>query len=239
MARHGTDAADGGPATHEDGAPQTIRRAVRDHPALAAFTACYLAGFLVYGLLARRPSTVAYTLTLSALVVLVAEINDRVHFSQGVLWGLGAWGVLHLAGGLIPVGGGVLYNIDLHVPTLHYDRLVHAFGFGVATTAVWQAIQPHVRGGPTSRGIAVVAALGGMGVGALNEVAEFAFSHLSENSNVGGYQNTGWDLVYNTVGCTAAAAWAYRRQRAVGDGPDGLPLRTRAPDQIARTEGFQ
>jgi len=204
-----------------DGAPRSgggarpaFRSAIREHPALAAFAASYLIGFLIYGLVDRRPSTMAYVLTVSALVVVVAEVDDRVHLTRVVLWGLGAWGLLHLAGGLVPVGRGVLYNTDLHVPTLHYDRVVHAFGFGVATVAVWEAIRPHLRERLAGRGIAVAAALGGMGLGALNEVAEFGFSHLAKDSNVGGYQNTGWDLVYNTIGCTVAAVWAFRRQGA-------------------------
>ena len=195
------------------GAPEGIRSAIRDHRGLAAFAATYLTGFLVYGLVAHRPSTVAYTLTVSTIILLVAELDSRVHFSRVVLWGLAAWGVLHLAGGLIPVGDGVLYNADLHVPTLHYDRLIHALGFGVATIAVWQSLRPHLAGHPEGRSVAVIAALGGLGLGALNEVVEFAVTHLSKDSNVGGYQNTGWDLVYNMLGCTVAAIFVHRSAR--------------------------
>jgi hypothetical protein len=226
------------PREQGHGAARAIASGVRAHPMLAGFTGAYLAGFLVYGLVAKRPSTVAYTLTVSGLVVLIAEVNRSVHFTPWVLWGLGAWGVLHLAGGLIPVGDGVLYNTDLHIPTLHYDRLVHAFGFGVATVAVWEAIRLFAGRGPASRAVAVVAALGGMGLGALNEVAEFAFSRLAKESNVGGYQNTGWDLVYNTVGCTVAAAWAYRRQAAVADLPTPMTT-TGGVVPAASTEGIE
>jgi hypothetical protein len=44
-----------------------------------------------------------------------------------------------------------------------------------------------------------------MGFGALNEVVEFAATLTLEETNVGGYWNTGWDLVANLVGCMAAA----------------------------------
>jgi len=81
---------------------------------------------------------------------------------------------------------------------------VHAIGFGVAAIACWEslvAINPTVALTP---GTAVLVALMGMGVGAANEVVEFAASHLFA-SNVGGYENTGWDLVANLLGCTVAA----------------------------------
>ena len=117
-----------------------------------------------------------------------------------------------MAGGLVPWGAGVLYNADLAGTVIHYDRVVHAIGFGVATVACWQtlvAINPSVVMTP---GTAVLAALMGMGVGAANEVVEFAASHLFA-SNVGGYENTGWDLVANLLGCTVAAAALYVRRR--------------------------
>ena len=51
----------------------------------------------------------------------------------------------------------------------------------------------------------VLAATAGMGLGALNEVVEFAATLLVPETNVGGYLNTGWDLVANTTGATTAA----------------------------------
>jgi hypothetical protein len=44
-----------------------------------------------------------------------------------------------------------------------------------------------------------------MGFGALNEVIEFAATLTMPHTNVGGYVNTGWDLVSNLVGCALAA----------------------------------
>ncbi len=45
-----------------------------------------------------------------------------------------------------------------------------------------------------------------MGLGAMNELVEFAATKLLPGTNVGGYDNTGWDLVANLVGCVIAAA---------------------------------
>ena len=49
------------------------------------------------------------------------------------------------------------------------------------------------------------AASAGMGLGALNELVEFIATLLIPETNVGGYLNTGWDLVANFVGATLAA----------------------------------
>jgi hypothetical protein len=48
-------------------------------------------------------------------------------------------------------------------------------------------------------------AAGGMGFGALNEIVEFVAVLSVPSTNVGGYINTGWDLVSNLVGCVLAA----------------------------------
>jgi hypothetical protein len=43
-----------------------------------------------------------------------------------------------------------------------------------------------------------------MGFGALNEVVEFIATRFME-TNVGDYENTGWDLVANLAGAAIAA----------------------------------
>lgn len=60
-------------------------------------------------------------------------------------------------------------------------------------------VEAHNRGADLERG-------GGMGFGALNEVVEFIATITLPSTNVGGYVNTGWDLVFNLFGCVAAAA---------------------------------
>ncbi len=52
----------------------------------------------------------------------------------------------------------------------------------------------------------VLCAAAGLGFGALNEVIEFAATLLVPETNVGGYLNTGWDLVANLFGATVAVA---------------------------------
>ena len=62
-------------------------------------------------------------------------------------------------------------------------------------------------------GIVVLCAAGGMGFGAFNEVVEFIATRIFPKTNVGDYENTGFDLVYNLIGATIAATVIYWRRR--------------------------
>jgi hypothetical protein len=151
-----------------------FRDQLREQPLLLAFAGVSLVGWTLYGFAVGAPATVAYLVTVLVAIVLVMLLDQRVGFSSWILWALAGWGFAHMAGGLVSVGDGVLYNAELAGTVIHYDRVVHAIGFGVAAVASWEtfaAIQPRVGITP---GTAVLVALMGMGVGAANEVIEFA-----------------------------------------------------------------
>ena len=60
--------------------------------------------------------------------------------------------------------------------------------------------------------------LGGMGIGALNEIIEFAAVVIFGQTGVGGYWNTALDLVFNLLGAIAATIFIhfyYRRKQAI------------------------
>jgi hypothetical protein len=180
---------------------------------LAVVVIAYVAGWTIFGLITGSDATAAYLVTMVALVAVVTAVHVRVGLSPSVLWILTAWGFAHMAGGLVGVGDGVLYNVPLGVPLVRYDRVVHAIGFGTAAVACWQAMRSIDPAMPLTPGVAVLVALMGMGVGAINEVVEF-FASRTFAANVGGYVNTGWDLVANLLGCAVAASALYVRGRA-------------------------
>ena len=67
-------------------------------------------------------------------------------------------------------------------------------------------------------GMLCLCAAAGMGFGALNEIVEFFAVLMLPETNVGGYTNTGWDLVSNLVGATLAVIvirtfWRFDRAR--------------------------
>ncbi len=160
-----------------------------------------------------------YAFVMTVIILTVLALHLRIRFSRAVLWLLAVWGLLHMAGGTVPVppqytdawraatdpaarpDAAVLYSLRLHPALLKYDQLVHAFGFFSATLACFQALIV-LLGARRTLATAVAAALMGIGLSALNEVIEFIAVLTVPETNVGGYINTGWDLVSNTLGAT-------------------------------------
>jgi len=184
---------------------------------VAAFTFGYLAIALVGGLLRGNSEFLFYIAVMLVLMGLVWAVNRSVGLSTGALWALSLWGLAHMAGGLVVVPEGwpvnaesrVLYSLWLIPGRLKYDHLVHAYGFGVTTWVCWQGLKSAVRKRSGSApapafGLLTLSAAAGLGFGALNEVIEFVATLTMPETNVGGYINTGWDLVANTVGAVTA-----------------------------------
>lgn len=188
-----------------------MRAVVRAHPGLAAFTVTYLAVFLAVGVAVESQVAIPYVVLILLLVVLVCRLEVRFGLGGGVLWGLSVWGLGHLAGGIVPLDGDrTLYNAVVGVELFHFDRLVHAFGFGFATLACGKVLRSWLPSGRVTAGMAVLVVLAGLGVGAVNEIVEFAATLILPETNVGGYVNTGWDLVFDTLGAVVAAWWLVR-----------------------------
>lgn len=193
-----------------------LRREIVMPRGLVTFAASSYGALMTFGLLARRPNTVLYGCVMAALIAVLVGVHLRVGLPDRLLWALALLGLLHLAGGLIPLGEGrILYNLRLAPYPLKYDRLVHALGSTIMSLVAWRMLRPHLPVTDRVPGVFVLlVGLAGMGVGAIAEVAEFMGSRLAP-SNAGGYTNTGWDLVFNIVGCAVAAGWVRRRGNAV------------------------
>ncbi|MCA9292570.1 MAG: DUF2238 domain-containing protein [Phycisphaerales bacterium] len=185
------------------------------------FNVAYMLAAVATAIAKGNKEFIFYIGVMVVLMVSVLFTHQRVKFSKTVLWGLSIWGLLHMAGGLVPVPDTwpingdkrVLYSLWFIPGYLKYDNIVHAYGFGVTTLLCWEALRIAIMGrmGTCDRaavkptwGLVVLAATSSMGFGALNEVVEFAATRLMD-TNVGGYVNTGWDLVSNAVGATAVA----------------------------------
>lgn len=177
---------------------------------VAGFTAAYLVVATPFAIENNNVEFLFYIGVVAVLSLLVVLIHRRVNFSHAALLMLSAWGLLHMLGGLVRVpveltdnGSGVLYSLWIVRDWLKFDMVVHAYGFGVATWACWECARtiPGVK--PTS-GILALCWLAGMGLGSLNEIVEFAATLAIPGTNVGGYVNTGWDLVANAIGSLTA-----------------------------------
>ena len=192
---------------------------------IAAVTLAYIVAASAYAIAHGNREFVFYIVVMLVLMAGVFVLHRRVGLSAAALWCLSGWGLMHMAGGLLQVpahwptdNGSVLYNLWLIPGRLKYDQFVHAFGFGVTTWICWQALrtaieaQTSVAPRPTL-GLMVLCAAGGMGFGALNEVVEFFATLWIPKTNVGGYTNTGWDLVANLIGSAIAATLISIRDR--------------------------
>ncbi len=188
---------------------------------VALFTSLYLVGALITAVQVSNYEFLLYIGVVVLMMGVVWVVHGRVALTSGALWCLSIWGLAHMAGGLVvvpeswPVMGTnrVLYSLWLIPDRLKYDHVVHAYGFGVTTWVCWQGLRAalggrHQRVRPTP-GLMLLCAAAGLGFGALNEVIEFAATLLVPETNVGGYLNTGWDLVANLFGATVAvtAIW--------------------------------
>jgi len=193
-----------------------------------SFTGVYLVAAVIAALARGNQEFLFYIVVMLLLIGVIAVVHRYVKLTSGVLWALSLWGFAHMAGGLIvvPVGwpvnadSRVLYALWLVPDVLKYDHVVHAYGFGTTTWVCWQGLRAALRrrgvtAAPTL-GLMVLSAAAGLGFGALNEVVEFAATLLVPETNVGGYLNTGWDLVANSIGVTVAATWIWWSGRAGG-----------------------
>lgn len=195
--------------------------------AAAGFTAAYIIAATVAAVTSRNAEFAFYIVVMLILAAAIGLVHWRIGLSTALLWALAIWGGIHMAGGLVPVPESWPINGDVRVlyswwiiPArdgsglpkldgwLKYDQLVHIYGFGVTTWLCWAAWRgvtaqqgSKLRATP---GVGVLIAAAGCGFGPLNEIVEFIATLIAE-TNVGGYVNTGYDLIANTIGALLAA----------------------------------
>ena len=149
---------------------------------------------------------------------LIGLTVKKVDFTLGSLVGLTVWSAFHLAGGAIPIGDGRLYDTILiplskSFPILRYDQFVHIWGFGVSTLVVYCLLSTFAskhRWNILSHWVLCLI-MGGLGLGAFNEILEFGVSILVPESGVGGYINTSLDLCADLLG--AVLGFIYIKMR--------------------------
>jgi predicted membrane protein DUF2238 len=200
---------------------------IKARAALAVFVAVYVAVFGFFALRQGNIEFLLYTVAMLGYIAVVLALDARVHLSRLVLWCMALWGLTHMAGGTVPIPASVqdgdkavLYAMRVVDWLPRYDQVVHAFGFFSATLVCGEALRAGIvrqtNKDDSSRrlsfGLAAGAALMGMGLGAFNEVIEFVMTLVLPETGVGGYTNTGWDLVSNMVGAAVGGLVCWRRK---------------------------
>ncbi len=175
-----------------------------------------LLSFSIYYISTKNYEFIMYVLVILFFFFLILLTNKKVHYSNTSLIGLAFWGFLHMSGGSFRIGGTRLYDfmiIPLTEDIFRYDQFVHIIGFGVATLVMYELIKPKLL--PTHKwtAISIVVIMAGLGVGAINEIIEFAATIIMNNTGVGGYTNTLLDLVSDLVGAVIAMTVIYLKER--------------------------
>jgi hypothetical protein len=186
-------------------------KSIKEHTLLTLFTSAYLIPF-VYLFVSRGDSEfIWYLLVVIGLFLFLLGTLPVSKFNTGILWTLSIWGLLHLSGGGVRIGGGVLYGLQLlpiynaggEFVILKYDQFIHAFGSGVSAYVVFHILKRYIIN-PYRFGVYAIAALAGIGFGVFNELIELLAVVFFQDTGVGGYINNMLDLVFNTIGaiCT-------------------------------------
>jgi hypothetical protein len=177
--------------------------------AALTLTGAATVAFGAYGAATGASSTTSYVVVVAALAAGLVALRRRP-LPAVLALALAGLAVAHLAGGLVQVGDGVLYNASYRTEVLQYDHLVHSTAILVGTLTVWTLFAGRMAG-TGGRADVLVWVLAGLGLGALNELVEFLATLAHGGDGVGGYENTGWDLVSNLLGAAAAGVVLARR----------------------------
>ncbi|MCB1357742.1 MAG: DUF2238 domain-containing protein [Maritimibacter sp.] len=193
--------------------------------AVAGFVIAYLVAFSAWFFSIGNAEFAIYIVTMLVLMTLIGATLRVGEYPAPMLWALALWGLLHCAGGGVPVGDQVLYATQVlpligdgttEMTLLKYDQIVHALGFGITAWVLWHVLTrhyPETRGSWTAYAFPALAA---MGLGAVNEIIEFSAVVIVQDTGVGGYINTALDLCFNAAGALIAVTLVARpgRRRA-------------------------
>ena len=171
-----------------------------------------------------------YLVVAPFLMVALALLHMKIKLPISMLWAFSGLFLVHCLGGLITLpehlpteGKHLLYNFWIIPEKLKYDQVIHLYGNALATWLCWNllrysisnVVKIDIKDIPARPTFLIICFQAGVGVGALNEVLEFgATGSVPGDTNVGGYVNTGWDLVANTLGGAIAIFLIWLKRRA-------------------------
>jgi uncharacterized membrane protein YjdF len=171
--------------------------------------AAQAAAVIGFGVARGNRRVVAYLIVWSLLALLIRAGHRRWPLPRATVVALALAGAVHLAGGLLPSperGAPIFYETWLIPGVVKFDQAAHSFISAVVTVAVFQALRHVVAGDRAGPGLrAVLAMLVCWGFGAANELFEFLSALRFHDAYVGGLDNAGWDLAFNTLGGVLAA----------------------------------
>ncbi|NLF21885.1 MAG: DUF2238 domain-containing protein [Lentisphaerae bacterium] len=172
-----------------------------------------LAFFTVFFVMKGNREFLLYALSLSVLIGVVQASDRRLHYAAGVKWCFWLWLVMHMCGGFVHLNGVRLYDVvllplvDAPYHILRYDQFVHAFCYFTIGGLLLTVVSARAAPAAPRWGVALLTVLAALGVGAVNELIEFAAVAGFGTDGVGDYFNNALDNVFNALGAFAALAW--------------------------------
>lgn len=188
---------------------------------LIIFNLIYIIGFSAYYISIKNIEFIWYIVIMITLFALIALTLRKTKFTQPVLGGLSIWGLMHMCGGGLIVKGQVLYALQM-IPiwvtqdfyVLKYDQFVHFYLYFIMVFVIWDLLKNNLNEKPNYIIIYPAITLISIGIGALNEFAEFLPVLFLENTGVGGYFNIAWDIVANTFGAVLGTIVLYFKRKS-------------------------
>jgi len=179
------------------------------------FTLFYIFAFSIGFLIGGNYEFVIYTAVMLGATFGALYVLRDLEIPSGFLWALSGVGVLHMLGGGVHVNGDRLYGLILYplyisstdpgLAIFRYDQLVHILGYGIIAACIHYLLRrSNPEGDPVIRALITVFIT--MGLGSLNEMAEFAATLVLPSTGVGDYSNTLLDLTSNTLGAIVEVA---------------------------------
>ena len=175
---------------------------------LVGLSSLAIVGLLGLGAVTGRPNWPVYLAVVVIGLAGVVFVHRRHPLSRFTRVGLAVFAVGHVAGGMVPVGDGVLYAAWLVEPIVRYDNIQHAWGFGILGRATWEVLRPRLGTAATDPLVTWwIIVLAAAAWGSWNEVVEWVMTLTIAGTDVGGYDNTARDLLANLVGGLVMASW--------------------------------
>jgi hypothetical protein len=158
-----------------------------------------------------------FIIYVAVIVVIFGAVFATLRYTKfpvWMLWLLSIWGLMHVAGGVVPTPDGVLFAYKIYpfldaggdMYILKYDQVVHAYLYGLV--AVMSLHTLRIIFGVVGHNFLVnlAAVMISLGISGMNEIMEFLIAINLERHGIGGYENAMLDLIFNLGGATVAVA---------------------------------
>jgi uncharacterized membrane protein YjdF len=182
---------------------------------LSIFLLVYFIIFLIKG----NYEFLIYVFVTSFVLFLVIWADKYFNFNKITICAFGFWVILHMVGGSLYFKGIKFYNLIL-LPIigepyniLRYDQFLHLYCYVVVAMIVYVIAKKYME---INWYVLILIILAAEGIGAINEIIEFAAVVIAKSTGVGDYTNNALDLVFNLFGAALGTllAWKFDNKKS-------------------------